>query len=811
MIRVFLILLFAIATGAGVSSVRADGPETEHELITAELRDRSLATLRETLAQESRWIKVHAAEHLLTLSYPQGVYEAFEAERVAHEQEPQYRIGIWRVLARAAATAEERQAWIAKIRSVVTDPSASDHVHAIESLAKLGDRLESPELRKAVLQAAEVDRPTAPYARWLLAGAGSSVERANLVELLGSENPNVRLVVAYGLQWMGTGDPVTRQKLSQVAGQEEAASPAKVYLLSAAWLSAVDVQSVAAHRGSLLSIANSDEKGGRAVASAALAERGTRADVSTLEAWLQGSDPDARAAAAASLLRIGRRGVHRLEALDWTAITLYFISMLAIGWYYSYRTQTADDYLLGGRTMNPWTVGLSLFATLCSTISYLSTPGEMVQHGPMYFSMLLAFPFVMFVVGYWLIPFFMQLPVTSAYEILETRLGLGVRLLGATFFLAMRLLWMAVILDVTTIVVLLPLLGLDRSYAPYLCALLGLTTVIYSSMGGLRAVVMTDVVQTFILLGGAVAALGLITWNLGGVGGWWPTTWAPNWDPPTLGFDSTSRMSLASVVLSTFVWYLCTAGSDQMAIQRYLSTRDVKSARQMFNISMIASAVVSVLLAMLGFALLAWFRAHPEMLGEGQSVAHNADQLFPRYIAAGLPDGFGGLVVAGLLAAAMSSLSSGLSSSSAVITVDFLNRFLSPAANAAAEVRRARYISWTVGLAVVALSTVVGQVQGTVLDVAYKVVNLLTAPLFGLFFMALFVRCATSFGTFVGAFVGVATVVAISYWPELTGHSGISFMWAMPLGLVAQIVAGTVASLLPFGTSKPLIIAAPVR
>ncbi len=269
-----------------------------------------------------------------------------------------------------------------------------------------------------------------------------------------------------------------------------------------------------------------------------------------------------------------------------------------------------------------------------------------------------------------------------------------------------------------------------------------------------------------------------------------------------MGLDPQARMSFANVVISTFVWFVCTSGSDQMAIQRYLSTRDVKAARQMFNISMIAGAVVLGLLSILGFALLAWFQAHPEMLGEGQSVANNADQLFPRYIAAGLPDGFGGLVVAGLLAAAMSSLSSGLSSSCAVVTVDFYNRFLGHPASPAAEVRRARLISWGIGLTVVLLSTVVGYVPGTIMDVAYKVVNLLTTPLFGLFFMALFVRHATGFGTLVGAFAGVSTVIVMSYWPEKTG---VSFMWAMPVSLLIQIIVGTVASLLPIGESKPLI------
>lgn len=221
---------------------------------------------------------------------------------------------------------------------------------------------------------------------------------------------------------------------------------------------------------------------------------------------------------------------------------------------------------------------------------------------------------------------------------------------------------------------------------------------------------------------------------------------------------------------------------------------------------MLSGVIVTLLLSLLGLGLLAWFQIHPEMLGEGQTVEQHGDQLFPRFIVAGLPAGVSGLVVAGLLAAAMSSLSSGLSSSCAVITVDLIDRFTSRQANGAAEVRRARLVSLSLGLVVVLLSTVVGMIQGNVLELAFKVVNLLVAPLFGLFYMALFVRWATSFGTLVGAGFGLATVVAVNYWTELTGQPGISFLWSTPLGLFIQIAVGSLVSLLPIGVSRELLI-----
>ncbi len=122
-----------------------------------------------------------------------------------------------------------------------------------------------------------------------------------------------------------------------------------------------------------------------------------------------------------------------MTSLDWFVIAAYAVGMLAVGWFYAKRTSTTDDYLLGGRNMSPWKVGLSLFASLLSTITYLAVPGEMIKYGPMVLAQLAALPLIAAVVGWLLIPAFMRLRVTSAYEILETRLGLSARLAGSFF------------------------------------------------------------------------------------------------------------------------------------------------------------------------------------------------------------------------------------------------------------------------------------------------------------------------------------------------------------------------------------------
>ena len=485
---------------------------------------------------------------------------------------------------------------------------------------------------------------------------------------------------------------------------------------------------------------------------------------------------------------------HHLTPLDGVVIVAYGLGMLAIGWFYSRQNKTREDYLLGGRQMRPTSIGLSLFATLLSSISYLSWPGEMVKHGPVLFCTFLSYPFIVYVVGWFMIPYFMKLPVTSAYEILETRLGSKVRLLGAIFFLSLRLLWMAMIIYTTTDKVLIPLTGLNPALSPLICAVIGAITIAYTSAGGLRAVVFTDVAQTVILFAGAILTLAVITAGLGGVGAWWPDRWDPNWDQPKLWFGSSDR-TVAGGFLACFVWYVCTCGSDQMAIQRYLSTRDIRSARQAFTISMVTDAVVTSFLGAIGLALLAYFRAHPEMLPTGQTISASADQLFPRFIVSGLPSGISGLVVAALLAAAMSSLSAGLNSSCSVITTDLLDRYRPRERSEQQHVRINRYVSVVIGIAVVALSLYVSMVPGNLLEVAYRVVNLFVAPLFCLFFMAMFIPWATQIGTLAGAAASVAVAIGIGHFRMF----GLDFLWIMPGSLLAGAIVGMLVSLIPLG------------
>lgn len=788
-----LIILFVVFSISSCSDKgdQKNTAEKAHELLV------------NTLETTSGWEKVHAAEELLSFGYSTGIKEQFLHELEEHKEKPQYRIGLWRVLAREAQTDEERTAWENKIAQVYATPTQPDRLHAAESLAKLNINLQkvAPALVRNDLNGK--DTTMQAFVTWgsSVATNPDSVDYHSLISMITSPNETFRRVGAYALGFCPDLPTDFHSVLVEKALAEPETSKAKVYLLKAALLFSDDDSSTALLKEKAIHFLSSTEKFARIEALLALAERGSSGDLPLLKKILAEEYPgsqhsfterevtDIRATAAYAILKIIQRGGGKMAFPDWLIIGAYAVVMLAIGFFYSKRNKNAEDYLLGGRSMNPIMVGLSLFATILSTLSYLSYPGEMIKFGPVIFTSLVSFPLIYFIVGWLLIPRFMKMKVTSAYEILEIKIGTGVRVLGTFFFLSLRLLWMATIIYATVNTAIVSIFGIQKSFVPLICLIMAVITVVYTSMGGLKAVVITDVLQTVILIMGALLTLFIISMHLGSFQSIFPQKMPAHWEPITWGLDAGKRMTVGNAILMVFVWYICTAGSDQMAIQRYLATKDVRSARKTFGISLVTNFTVQVLLALVGLALLAYFTKKPYELPAGEIIFNYADSLFPWFIVVGLPVGVTGLVTAGLISAAMSSLSSGLNSSSSVISEDIIKRFF-PSKKNVDFLKQARTISIIIGGVVTLLCLLVGYVQGNLLEVVIKVVNLFVAPLFVLFFMALFIPFATQFATIAGGLVSVAVAIAIAFFEVF----GLQVLWIMPVAFIAGISIACILS-----------------
>ncbi|MBI1314356.1 sodium/solute symporter [bacterium] len=516
-----------------------------------------------------------------------------------------------------------------------------------------------------------------------------------------------------------------------------------------------------------------------------------------------------------------------LAPIDWAIIAVYGIATLALGWWYGRQQKSTDEYFTGSGKMNPFLVGVSLFATLLSTISYMSMPGEALGKGPVTMLSLVALPFVFLIVGFVLLPIYMKQHVTSAYELLEARLGLSIRMLGASMFVILRLIWMSLLIEKTSIA-MTTMMGIDNTWSPLIALITGVVAVAYTSIGGLRAVIITDAMQTVLLFGGALLVLGTITYDLGGTN-WIPVKWNPTWDnQPFFSPDLSVRVTVVGTFLSFLAWFVCTLGGDQTSVQRFMATKDASAARRALATQLTVSVIVTVTLGLIGFALLGYFSAHPEFVPPDLSLKENADKIFPRFIAFHLPPGISGLVVAAMFAAAMSSMDSGVNSITAVVMTDVLDRFGKKPKSERQHVLIARLLAFGIGAFVVLASTQMYRVPGNITEVTQKTSNLLTTPIFGLFFFALFVPSASPKGVWIGAICGTTTAVAIAFSgpilkglylltgldpafcggelirsidPEtnqavLTVPDLISFQWIAPVAISVNILSGLFGSII---------------
>jgi SSS family solute:Na+ symporter len=414
---------------------------------------------------------------------------------------------------------------------------------------------------------------------------------------------------------------------------------------------------------------------------------------------------------------------------------------------------------------------------------------------------LCAYPIAFLVVSKLFLDIYMRQRVTSAYELLEERLGLGMRLLGSVLFIAMRLVWMSLLVYIAAKAMTV-MLGVGDEWIPLVVLVTGFVSVIYTSLGGLGAVVITDFLQFTLLFGGAWLVIGLVTYELGGFS-WFPTSWQPTWDAqPVFSFDPRMRVTVLGTILSASLWQICTAGGDQVSVQRFMATRDAKAAKKAYLTQMCAGACVATTLVLVGFALLGYFQQRPDELPAGLSLITDGDRIFPRFVSFHLPPGVTGLVVSAMFAAAMSSIDSGVNSITAVIMTDFVDRFGLKPKTEKGHVRWAQILALTVGAIVVVGSTFIGHVPGNFTAMTQRTTNLLVTPIFGLFFFAMFVPFARAAGVLVGTIYGVTTAFLVafsgSFYEVLAAGTGldttaISFQWISPVALGANLTAGLVA------------------
>ena len=491
-----------------------------------------------------------------------------------------------------------------------------------------------------------------------------------------------------------------------------------------------------------------------------------------------------------------------LEWPDFAAIAFYFALTFGIAVWFGRKQKDVDDFFVGGRRMPWFAVGLSILATLFSTLSYLGMPGEMIKNGMGVFMGILAAPLSMAVIMLLWIPFFMRLKLTSAYEYLELRFNYPVRLIGASLFVLLRLGWMSMVIFAAS-------MALDRVKGPDLLwlpgpdiywwiGIVGVIAAIYTAVGGIQAMIWTDVLQCLLLLAGVLLAIGYVA-AVDGTGpvDWWKTasnTSGRNNLPPVFSWDITVRTTIVFAMINHFFWNICTHGSDQVVLQRYFSVSSLKNARKSYFVNFLVDLTMATLLSLCGLALLAYYLKHADQVPDGLTAVKGADKLFPHFLGNQLPAGFAGLIISAFLCDAIQTLESGVNAITAVAANDLVPRLRRGRPRIMSDLMFARVLSIVITIAVTANAYfVANRVQAigeTIVGMMPKFFNMFVGPLASLFMIGMFFPRCTARSAIPAVLCGFSVSIVWSWWPEIFGvtkENSPSFLLAIAFPCVTTL------------------------
>lgn len=479
--------------------------------------------------------------------------------------------------------------------------------------------------------------------------------------------------------------------------------------------------------------------------------------------------------------------VSRLSLIDLAIFLLYLAGTVLVGLWVGRHSRTSEGFMAAHRRVPAWAVGLSIFGTYVSSISFLALPGKAYDSNWNAFVFSLSIPITTWIAVKWFVPFYRKAGTLSSYEHLEHRFRPWARAYAVTCYLLIQLARMGTIMYLLALAIS-PLTGWS---VPMIIVITGLIVILYTFFGGMEAVIWTDVVQSIVLIGGALACiLVLITglpqgpaqlfevaqahhkFSLGGFG-------------PSLG-ESTFWVVL---IYGMFI-NLQNFGIDQSYVQRYQTAKSDSAAARSVWVGALLYLPISALFFFIGTGLFAFYTARPELLPA--ELANAPDKVFPHFIVHQLPVGLTGLLIAAIFAAAQSTLSSSINCSATLILCDFYRRYLRPGAGE----RESMWVLWTASLMVGLLGIGIGLAMMRIksaLDAWWQMAGILSGGMLGLFLLGFLSRRANHVSAAVGVLSGLLLILWMTFspqWPEALAA------WRSPLHGFLIVAMGTTAILL---------------
>lgn len=443
--------------------------------------------------------------------------------------------------------------------------------------------------------------------------------------------------------------------------------------------------------------------------------------------------------------------------VNWTVIIVYLLAMLGLGFVFMFRNKNADDYFKAGGRIPWWAVSISIFATMLSAITFMAIPAKTYATDWRYFLMAVTIFIAAFPVVKYYLPFFRRLNITSAYEYLELRFNRILRIISSILFIIFMTARMALVLYLPSLA-LTAATGIDV----YTCILMmSLITIIYSSIGGIEAVVWGDVVQGIILMGGGLFTLVYLYLHTDG-DAWQMALDADKFNLIDLTV-SLSSPTLWVILFGGFAIQLISYTSDQTVIQRYMTAKDEKQSGKSIITNGILSVISSVIFYAIGTALFTYFQSRPETLDISMPTA---DSIFPFFIMTQLPVGVAGVLIAAIFAASMSTVSSNINSIATAFSVDIYPLF-KPKNPAGLKVARITSVAFGAAGCLFALMMATWNVL-SLFDWFNTMLGLLTSGLGALFFMGIFFPRIDGRSATIGFFVGTACLLLVSIYTPLS-------------------------------------------
>jgi SSS family transporter len=475
-----------------------------------------------------------------------------------------------------------------------------------------------------------------------------------------------------------------------------------------------------------------------------------------------------------------RRQTMGLNHLDLAIIALYLVGITLFGLRFRKKQRTLRDYFLADRNIPWWAISLSIVAAETSTLTIISIPGLAYDSNLTFLQVVMGYVVGRIIISFVLLPHYFRGDLFTAYELIEWRFGKHLRTLTASLFLLTRAAAEGVRVYAVSIVIAIAL-GTGEIAS---IAIITLLTLVYTFEGGLAAVIWTDVVQTVIYIGGTLVGVFTI---LHLVPGGWPAIHFL-----AAGVDKLRMFDFSFTLARPYTFwagliggaFLTTAshGTDQLIVQRLLAARDQRQSVTALLTSGVAIFFQFALFLIVGVMLWAYY-------GMPSAVFGKADYIYPTFIVTRLPHGISGLLIAAILAAAMSNLSAALNSLSSSSMMDFyLQRH--PGIDNQTQLRLSRVATFFWALALFALAVLSLHKVSRVIEVGLSIASVAYGALLGVFLLGVLTKRATERGSMVGMLFGFS--VELYLWLG----TKVPWTWYVAVGTVVTFAVGYAASLL---------------